>query len=87
MPDTTSDSASGGEHMPMITRVVIENYKSIAHCDMRLGPLVLLAAGTDWVRATSLMRFASLPTRSARVWMRPCAAVEKRFDSQFGSCI
>jgi predicted ATPase len=41
MPDTTS-SAFDGEQMPSITRVVIENYKSIAHCDVRLGPLIFL---------------------------------------------
>ena len=27
---------------PRITRVVLENYKSIAYCDVRLGPLTFL---------------------------------------------
>ena len=27
---------------PFITRVVVENYKSIAACDVRLGPLTVL---------------------------------------------
>src|ERR1700674_2280429 len=30
------------ENRPLITRVVLENYKSIAFCDVKLGPLAIL---------------------------------------------
>src|ERR1700719_17528 len=30
------------ENRPLITRVVLENYKSIAFCDVKLGPLSIL---------------------------------------------
>jgi hypothetical protein len=30
---------------PLITRVVLENYKSIAYCDVKLGPLSILVGG------------------------------------------
>jgi predicted ATPase len=30
------------ESRPQITRVVLENYKSIAFCDVKLGPLAIL---------------------------------------------
>lgn len=37
-----TNSTPGGEGVPSITRVFIENYKSIAECDVRLGPLTFL---------------------------------------------
>src|SRR5258706_10857444 len=29
-------------HLPILTRVVLENYKRIAFCDVKLGPLAIL---------------------------------------------
>ena len=40
---------------PFISRVRLKNYKSIASCDVRLGPLPVLIDRTAAVRATSSM--------------------------------
>ena len=42
VPYTNDSDTPEGEAMPLITRVLIENYKSIAECDVRLGPLTFL---------------------------------------------
>jgi len=41
-PRQTTLSLSGGSRPPFLTRVVLRNYRSIAACDVRLGPLTFL---------------------------------------------
>jgi predicted ATPase len=41
-PRQTSLSLSGGSRFPFITRVILRNYRSIAACNVRLGPLTFL---------------------------------------------
>jgi predicted ATPase len=49
------------EERPIITRVVLENYKSIAFCDVRLGPLSILVGpnGTGKSNFLDALRFLS----------------------------
>lgn len=42
MTNSANPSPSSQRTVPFITRVRIENYKSIAHCDVRLGPFTVL---------------------------------------------
>ncbi|MEV4870674.1 AAA family ATPase [Streptomyces syringium] len=42
MTDTPSPSCTTQPTAPFITRVQVENYKSISHCDVRLGPFAVL---------------------------------------------
>ena len=41
-PASSDNSGIVTEHAGTISRVRIENYKSIARCDVRLGPLTFL---------------------------------------------
>jgi predicted ATPase len=41
-PRQTSLSLPGGSHSPFITRVILRDYRSIAACNVRLGPLTFL---------------------------------------------
>src|SRR3954452_1553479 len=49
------------EQVTFLTRVVLENYKSIAHCDVRLGPLNYLVGANGAGKSNFLdaLRFVS----------------------------
>src|SRR5271163_3099884 len=49
------------EERPMITRLVLENYKSIAFCDVRVGPLSILVGANGAGKSNFLdaLRFLS----------------------------
>ncbi|MCW2934067.1 MAG: hypothetical protein JWM19_5029 [Actinomycetia bacterium] len=40
--DAAEDGTDAPSSVPFISRVRIKNYKSIASCDVRLGPLTIL---------------------------------------------
>jgi AAA15 family ATPase/GTPase len=42
MTENMADEGAAGPVAPFISRVRIKNYKSIAECDVRLGPLTVL---------------------------------------------
>jgi recombinational DNA repair ATPase RecF len=42
-----------------ITRVVLPNYRNIAHCDVRLGPLNFLVGPNGSGKSSFLMHFSS----------------------------
>ena len=62
---------------PQITRVVLENYKSIAFCDVKLGPLSILVGPNASGKSNFLdaLRFLSEAMN---------APVEKAFQSREG---
>jgi hypothetical protein len=49
MTDSAVDDGTARAAVPFITRVRLKNYKSIASCDVRLGPLTILVGpnGSD----------------------------------------
>jgi len=50
------------ERATFLTRVVLENYKSIAHCDVRLGPLNYLVGPNGAGKSNFSTHCASWPT-------------------------
>ena len=56
-----------------ITRVILKNYKSIAACDVRLGPLMFLVGPNAQVRATFWTRCALSLMPSIHRWTTPYA--------------
>ncbi|HEX3964390.1 MAG TPA: AAA family ATPase [Trebonia sp.] len=50
--DAAGDGTDSPSAVPFISRVRIKNYKSIASCDVRLGPLTILVGPNGSGKAT-----------------------------------
>jgi predicted ATPase len=69
------DGASAPAGVPFISRVRLKNYKSIASCDVRLGPLTLLVGPNGSGKSNFLDALAFL---SRAVATTPAEAIESR---------
>jgi AAA15 family ATPase/GTPase len=51
---------------PFISRIRLKNYKSIAECDVRLGPLTIFVGPNGTGKSNFLDALAGMALRSAR---------------------
>src|SRR5271154_2365355 len=75
MPDTSAEDSASARLVPFISRVRLKNYKSIAECDVRLGPLTILVGPNGSGKSNFLDALAFLQRALATT---PTTAVEER---------
>jgi predicted ATPase len=75
MTESAPEDGTGARPVPFIRRVRLKNYKSIASCDVRLGPLTILVGPNGSGKSNFLDALAFL---SRAVATTPAEAVESR---------
>src|SRR5271168_3455867 len=75
MTEETAEGGTDARPVPFISRVRIKNYKSIASCDVRLGPLTILVGPNGSGKSNFLDALAFL---SRAVATTPAEAIESR---------
>ena len=75
MTDSPADDGAEFRPVPFISRVRLKNYKSIAECDVRLGPLTILVGPNGSGKSNFLDALALL---SRAVATTPAEAIDER---------
>ena len=75
MTDTPAEDGTRVRSVPFISRVRLKNYKSIAECDVRLGPLTILVGPNGSGKSNFLDALAFL---SRAVATTPAEAIDER---------
>jgi predicted ATPase len=75
MSDSPAENGTVANPVPFISRVRLKNYKSIAECDVRLGPLTILVGPNGSGKSNFLDALAFL---SRAVATTPAEAIDSR---------